>query len=111
MFRRIAAALLLSGALAGTASAGHYYYSYPSYGYGYVYGASVHVAPVYVPPVVVHTPAYVVPSPVYYRSAPVYYSRPVYRRSFWHGYRPYYGGEVEVKWKRDGYRIKVDYDD
>lgn len=108
MFRWLASAMLLTAVMAGTADAGHYrYYSYPYPSYGYTYGASVHVAPVYVPPVVVHTPAYVVPAPVYYRPAPVYY-----RHSFWHGYRPHFrGGEVEVKWKRNGYRIKVDYDD
>lgn len=111
MFRRLVAAIVLSGALAGTASAGHhYYYSYPAYGPVFSYSAPVYAAPVYVPPVVVSTPAYYIPAPVYYRTAPVYHA-PV-RYSYFRGYRPYYRGvEVEVEWKKNGYEIEVDYDD
>lgn len=113
MFRRLAAAIVLTVALSGTASAGHhYYYSYPAYGPVFSYSAPVYAAPVYVPPVVVPAAAYYVPAPVYYRPAPVYYA-PRVRYSHFHGYRPYYGGnvEVEVEWKKDGYEIEVDYDD
>lgn len=112
MLRRIAAAVLLTAVLAGTASAGHhYYYSWPAYSHAYTHVAPVYVAPVHVAPVYVHQPAYVVPAPVYYRPAPVYYA-PAHHGFFGHGFRPYHGEvEIEVDWKRNGYEIEIDYDD
>ena len=110
MFRRIATAFLLTAAFASTASAGHHYF-YPSYAHAYAYSAPVHVPTVHVAPVFVQRPVYYIAAPVYYQPTPAFF-QPVRHSFFSHGYRPYRGEvEVEVKWKRNGYKIEVDYDD
>jgi len=114
MFRRIAAGLLLSAMVSGAASAGHHYYhSYPAWGCTHVYTAPIYVAPVYGAPVVVHRPAYVVPAPVtWHYYAPQYHSAPGYLRHRYHrSYWPRGEYEVEIKWKRNGWEIEIDYDD
>ena len=77
----------------------------------HIHGTPICVVPIYVAPVVVHRPAYVVPDVAYCRGTPLHYYR-AWRGVFSDTNQPYPGDiEIEVGWKRNGYKIEIDYDD